>query len=84
MKSADGWAVAYDFVAQTSTIVAMYRTGKLHLGMRVPRPSTRSYADCYMPCSKGDTFRVEYGDQTGNTNTPKLRYYYAKGSEPTL
>lgn len=81
---ADGWAVAYDFVAQTNTLVAIFRTGDLHLGMRTARPTTRSYADCYIPCSKGDTFRVEYGDQTGNANTPKLRYFYAKGSEPTV
>ena len=80
---ADGWAVAYDFVVQTNTILSIFRAQELHLGMRISRPTSRSYADCYIPCSKGETFRVEYGDQTGNANTPKLRFYYAKGSEPT-
>lgn len=80
---ADGWAAAYNFVAQNNTIVAIFRTAGLHLGMRVSRPSARSYAECYIPCSKGDTFQVEYGDQTGNANSPKLIYIYAKGSEPT-
>lgn len=81
---ADGWASVYNFVAQTDTIVAIFRTEDPHLGMRVSRPASRSYVDCYIPCSKGDTFRVEYGAQTGNPNTPTLRYFYAKGSAPTI
>ena len=83
MKSADGWASAFDFVAQPNSLVAIYRDEDLHLGMRMSRPNSRSYTDCYIPCSKGDTFKLEYGDQAGNANTPKLRFYYAKGSEPT-
>lgn len=83
MKSADGWATAFDFVVQTNTLLAIYITPKIGIGNRIARPSTRSYANVMIPCSKGDTFKVEYGDQTGNVHTPTLRFYYSVGSEPT-
>ena len=83
-KPSDGWAVACNFVAQTNSIVAIFRTGASHLGMRISRPTSISYADCYIPCSKGDNFILEYGDQAGNSNTPELRFYYTEGSKPTL
>lgn len=80
---ADGWASAYDFVVQTNTLLAIYCQSNRGIGNRIVRPSKMSYANVMIPCSKGDTFNVEYGDQTGNPNTPKLRFYYTVGSEPT-
>lgn len=80
---ADGWASAYDFTVKTNTLLAIYSKNIGHLGMRISRPSNNSYGDVYLPCAKGTTFTVEYGDQTDNSNTPHLRFFYAKGCEPT-
>ena len=81
---ADGWASAYDFVVQTNSILAIYQVSNRGIGNRLARPSKISYADAFIPCAKGDKFKLEYGDQTGNINTPKLRFYYTVGSEPVV
>lgn len=80
---ADGWASAFDFIVDTNTILAIYMNSKKGIGNRLARSAKKSYANVMIPCSKGDTFKIEYGDQTGNSNTPKLRFYYAVGSAPT-
>lgn len=80
---ADGWASAYNFIVKPDTILAINQQSKKGIGARLARPHAQSAAEVYIPCSKGDTFKVEYGDQTGNKGTPALRFYYAEGSKPT-
>ena len=80
---ADGWASAFDFVVQKDSLLAIYIPSKIGIGQRMARPTTQSYANVMIPCSKGDTFKLDYGDQAGNTNTPKLRFYYSVGAAPT-
>ena len=54
----------------------------INLGMKVIMVNANNtYLVAYAPCSKGDKFQVTYNMPYKNH---RLRFYYAKGSEPTV
>ena len=81
---ADGWVVQDGLTKSTALhqMGAYNQSAGVNLGMKVIMiNANNTYLTAYTPCSKGDKFQATYSTTYKNH---RLRFYYAKGSEPTV
>ena len=81
---ADGWVIQEGLTLSTALhqMATYNQSSGVNLGMKVIMVNVNNtYLAAYAPCSKGDKFQATYSTPYKNH---RLRFHYAKGSEPTV